>query len=48
MVNKLRALMEKKIDNIQEQIDNVSEEMDTLIKNQKDALKTGNTIYNRK
>lgn len=44
MVIKLRALMEKKIDNIQEQIDNVSEEMDILRKNQREVLKTGNTL----
>lgn len=48
MVNKLRAFMGKKIDNMQEQIDNVSEEMDILKKNKKEVLKIGNTISNRK
>ena len=44
IINMLKALMEKKIDNMQKQMDSVSEEMEIIRKNKKEMLVMKNTV----
>lgn len=44
MINMVRALMQKKIDNTQEQMDNVSSKTETLRKYQKEELEMKYTV----